>query len=121
MTRPALSFQITARCGEARRGLLVTPHGVVETPAFMPVATYGAVRGIDTQDLVALGAQIVLTNTFHLHERPGEGVIERAGGLHGFTGWRGPWLTDSGGYQVTSLSDRAKIDEDGGASHLRAG
>ncbi len=113
MTCPALSFQITARCGEARRGLLATPHGVVETPAFMPVATYGAVRGIDAQDLVALGAQIVLTNTFHLHERPGEDVIERAGGLHGFTGWHGPWLTDSGGYQVTSLSDRAKIDEDG--------
>ncbi len=109
----ALSFQITARCGEARRGLLVTPHGVVETPAFMPVATYGAVRGLDAGDLVGLGAQIALANTFHLHERPGEAVIEKAGGLHAFTGWRGPWLTDSGGYQVTSLADRAKIDEDG--------
>jgi queuine tRNA-ribosyltransferase len=109
----ALSFQITARCGDARRGLLATAHGVVETPAFMPVATYGAVRGIDAQDLVELGAQIALTNTFHLHERPGEEVIARAGGLHGFTGWRGPWLTDSGGFQVTSLADRAQIDEDG--------
>ncbi len=108
-----LSFQITAQCGAARRGLLRTPHGVVETPAFMPVATYGAVRGLDAQDLVSLGAQIALTNTFHLHERPGEDVIARAGGLHGFTGWRGPWLTDSGGYQVTSLADRATIDEDG--------
>jgi queuine tRNA-ribosyltransferase len=109
----SLSFQITARCGEARRGLLTTPHGVVETPAFMPVATYGAVRGLDGQDLVELGAQIALANTFHLHERPGEDVIARAGGLHGFAGWRGPWLTDSGGYQVTSLADRARIDEDG--------
>lgn len=113
MSKLALSFQLTARCGDARRGLLTTPHGVVETPAFMPVATYGAVRGLDAQDLVSLGAQIALTNTFHLHERPGEEVIAKAGGLHGFTGWRGPWLTDSGGYQVTSLSDRAKIDEEG--------
>ena len=109
----AFSFQVTARSGAARRGLLATPHGVVETPAFMPVATYGAVRGLGAEDLIALGAQIALTNTFHLHERPGEDIIARAGGLHGFTGWRGPWLTDSGGYQVTSLADRAKIDEDG--------
>ena len=109
----ALSFQIVARCGEARRGLLTTPHGVVETPAFMPVATYGAVRGLDARDLIALGAQIALTNTFHLHERPGEEVIARLGGLHGFTGWPGPWLTDSGGFQVTSLADRARIDEEG--------
>jgi queuine tRNA-ribosyltransferase len=106
-------FQITSRCGDARRGLLVTPHGVVETPAFMPVATYGAVRGLDARDLLELGAQIALTNTLHLHERPGEDVIARAGGLHGFTGWRGPWLTDSGGFQVTSLADRAVLDEDG--------
>jgi queuine tRNA-ribosyltransferase len=109
----ALSFQITARAGDARRGLLRTPHGLVETPAFMPVATYGAVRGLDAQDLVEVGAQIALTNTFHLHERPGEDVVARAGGLHGFTGWRGPWLTDSGGFQVTSLAHRAQIDEDG--------
>jgi len=110
---PRLRFQITAQGGAARRGLLVTAHGVVETPAFMPVATYGAVRGLDAGDLVEVGAQIALTNTFHLHERPGEDVIAKAGGLHGFTGWRGPWLTDSGGFQVTSLADRAKIDEEG--------
>jgi queuine tRNA-ribosyltransferase len=110
---PRLRFQITAQSGDARRGLLVTAHGVVETPAFMPVATYGAVRGLDAGDLVEVGAQIALTNTFHLHERPGEEVIAKAGGLHGFTGWRGPWLTDSGGYQVTSLADRATIDEEG--------
>jgi queuine tRNA-ribosyltransferase len=108
-----LRFEITARDGAARRGLLFLRSGVVETPAFMPVATYGAVRGVAPPDLVALGAQLVLANTFHLHERPGEQAVAKAGGLHGFSGWRGPWLTDSGGYQVTSLADRAKVDEEG--------
>jgi queuine tRNA-ribosyltransferase len=112
VSRP-LRFTVTARDGAARRGILTTPHGVVETPAFMPVGTYGAVRGVSPDDLVDLGAQITLTNTYHLHERPGEEVIARAGGLHGWTGWQGPWLTDSGGFQVTSLLDRARIDEDG--------
>lgn len=79
----------------------------------MPVATFGAVRGVSADDLEALGAQILLANTYHLHERPGEDVIARAGGLHGFTGWRRPWLTDSGGFQVTSLADRVKVDEEG--------
>jgi queuine tRNA-ribosyltransferase len=109
----ALSFTITARDGAARRGLLRTRSGLVETPAFMPVATYGAVRGVSPRDLTELGAQILLANTFHLHERPGEETIARAGGLAGFCGWRGPWLTDSGGYQVTSLADRARVDEEG--------
>ena len=109
----ALSFQVVARQQAARRGLLVTAGGVVETPAFMPVATYGAVRGVGFDDLRALGAQIVLANTFHLHERPGEDVVAKAGGLRGFTGWRGPWLTDSGGFQVTSLADRVQLDEHG--------
>jgi queuine tRNA-ribosyltransferase len=97
----------------ARTGLMSTPHGQVQTPAFMTVATYGAVRGVTPEELAALGAQILLANTYHLHERPGEDVIRELGGLHGFTGWRGPWLTDSGGYQVTSLSDRMRLDEDG--------
>src|SRR5512145_367158 len=110
---PPLHFEITARDGEARRGLLALRSGVVETPAFMPVATYGAVRGVAPRDLVALGAQILLANTFHLHERPGEDAVAKAGGLAGFSGWRGPWLTDSGGYQVTSLADRAVITEEG--------
>jgi queuine tRNA-ribosyltransferase len=79
----------------------------------MPVATFGAVRGISVEDLQSAGAQILLSNTYHLHERPGEETVEALGGLHGFTGWRGPWLTDSGGYQVTSLSDHAKVSEDG--------
>jgi queuine tRNA-ribosyltransferase len=109
----AISFEIAAHDGEARAGLLRTPHGVVRTPAFMPVATLGAVRGVGPDDLAELGAEIVLANTYHLHERPGEEVVAKLGGLHGFTGWSGPWLTDSGGYQVTSLSDRSRVDEDG--------
>jgi queuine tRNA-ribosyltransferase len=106
-------FEIVARDGGARRGVLRTAHGAIETPAFMPVATYGAVRGVSAQELVGLGATILLANTYHLHERPGDAVVERLGGLHGFTGWRGPWLTDSGGFQVTSLGDRVRLGEDG--------
>ena len=106
-------LEVLARDGLARRGRLSTPHGVVDTPAFMPVATFGAVRGISAAELAEAGAQILLSNTYHLHERPGEDVVEALGGLHGFTGWHGPWLTDSGGFQVTSLSDRARIDEEG--------
>jgi len=106
-------LEVVATDGSARRSTLTTPHGVIETPTFMPVATYGAVRGISNAELKEAGAQILLSNTYHLHERPGEETIDGLGGLHGFTGWTGPWLTDSGGFQVTSLSDRAKIDETG--------
>ena len=106
-------LEVLGREGAARRARLTTPHGVIETPTFMPVATYGAVRGVSFQELAEAGAQILLSNTYHLHERPGEETVEALGGLHGFTGWEGPWLTDSGGFQVTSLSDRAKIDETG--------
>jgi len=113
VTAPGFDFSREARDGAARVGRLVTPHGTVETPAFMPVATYGAVRGVDPQELRAAGAQIALANTYHLHERPGEQVVATLGGLHGFTGWSGPWLTDSGGYQVTSLAHQARLDEDG--------
>jgi len=111
--RAGFGFAIEARDGAARAGSFTTPHGVVPTPAFMPVATYGAVRGIEAATLRAIGARIVLANTYHLHERPGESVVAALGGLHGFTGWSGPWLTDSGGYQVTSLSDRAVVSEEG--------
>jgi queuine tRNA-ribosyltransferase len=113
MRAKGYDFQVLARDGEARASRLTTPHGVVETPAFMSVATFGAVRGVAAHDLEALGAQILLANTYHLHERPGEELIREQGGLHGFTGWRGPWLTDSGGFQVTSLADRVKLDEQG--------
>ncbi len=106
-------FEILAEDGPARSGRLRTPHGVVETPAFMPVATFGAVRGISPDELLGAGAQILLANTYHLHEQPGEGVIAALGGLHGFTGWRGPWLTDSGGFQVTSMADRLIVEERG--------
>ena len=113
MRAKGFRFDITARDAGARSGTLETPHGAISTPAFMSVATYGAVRGVSAADLHALGAQVLLANTYHLHERPGEEVIRNQGGLHGFTGWRGPWLTDSGGYQVTSLSHRMKLDEEG--------
>jgi queuine tRNA-ribosyltransferase len=107
------TFRLEARDGAARAGRLVTPHGSVATPTFMCVATYGAVRGVDPDDLAGIGAQILLANTYHLHERPGEDIVRSQGGLHGFTGWRGPWLTDSGGYQVSSLADRVEIAEEG--------
>jgi queuine tRNA-ribosyltransferase len=110
---PPFSFEIEASDGAARAGRLATPHGAIETPAFMPVATYGAVRGVAPDELAAVGAQILLANTYHLHERPGEILVADQGGLHGFTGWAGPWLTDSGGYQVTSLAAGARVDEEG--------
>ena len=111
--RPGFAFKIDAVDDAARCGRLTTPHGVIETPAFMPVATHGAVRGVSAAELEGAGAQILLANTYHLHERPGEEVVAGVGGLHGFTGWRRPWLTDSGGFQVTSLAARLNIDERG--------
>ena len=106
--------------GRARCGLMTTAHGVVETPAFMPVGTQGAVKGLTQLDLEGLGAQIVLGNTYHLYLRPGDDLIARRGGLHRFIGWPHPILTDSGGYQVFSLSARRTISEDGArfTSHL---
>jgi len=112
-TSTGFAFEITARDGDARRGRLATPHGTIDTPAFMPVGTFGAVRGVSAAELEALGAEILLANAYHLHERPGEATVAALGGLHGFTGWRRPWLTDSGGYQVTSLADRVRVDEAG--------
>ena len=97
-----------------------TPHGSVETPAFMPVGTQGAVKGVTHRDLDDLGAQIILGNTYHLFLRPGDGLIARAGGLHKFIGWDRPILTDSGGYQIFSLADRRRVSEEGAEfqSHL---
>lgn len=97
----------------ARAGLLHTPHGIVETPVFMPVGTQATVKTMSPEELVDLGAQIILSNTYHLFIRPGEDIVKRAGGLHQFMNWQGPILTDSGGFQVFSLSDRRKITEEG--------
>src|SRR6185295_1883803 len=119
-------FHVTHTEGEARRGVLRTAHGDVETPVFMPVGTRGAVKAITHRDLEDAGAQIILGNTYHLHLRPGDDLIARAGGLHAFIGWNKPILTDSGGYQVFSLAARRKVTEDGvqfrshldGSAHL---
>ena len=111
--RAAFAFTVTHRDGGARRGVLTTPHGVVHTPAFMPVGTRGAVKAITHRDVADAGAEIILGNTYHLHLRPGDELIARAGGLHAFIGWPHPILTDSGGYQVFSLAAMRKVTEDG--------
>ncbi|HEY4581839.1 MAG TPA: tRNA guanosine(34) transglycosylase Tgt [Lysobacter sp.] len=108
-----MSFQLLGTDGAARRGRLTFPRGTVETPAFMPVGTYGSVKGVTPDQVRGLGAEIILGNTFHLYLRPGLDVIGDHGGLHGFTRWNGPILTDSGGFQVFSLAHRRKISEDG--------
>lgn len=98
---------------KARRGKLITKHGEIETPFFMPIATKGAVKGLSSLDMKELGAQILLSNTYHLFLRPGEKLIKKAGGLHGFMNWDRPVLTDSGGFQVFSLAKFRKISEEG--------
>jgi queuine tRNA-ribosyltransferase len=108
------SFAITAREGAARAGVLRTAHGDVRTPAFLPVGTKATVKAVDPDELRAVGAEIVLANTYHLHFRPGEELIAELGGLHAFMGWDGPILTDSGGFQVFSLRDTLlEVDDDG--------
>src|SRR5215467_9066552 len=106
-----LSFHLLATQGAARRGRLTTPHGVVETPAFMPVGTLGAVKGVSPQELEAAGASILLANLYHLVLRPGIAAVAELGGLHRFTGWRGPLATDSGGFQVWSLAGLRVVDD----------
>src|SRR4029077_12973712 len=124
LTRP---FELLARDGTARQGRLRTAHGIVETPAFMPVRTCGTVKSLPPADLREIGAEIVLANTYHLFLRPGAPLIRELGGLHRFMAWDGPILTDSGGYQVWSLAALRTIREegvrfrshlDGGAEHL---
>src|SRR3989442_15825639 len=109
----SFGFRVTHTDGAARRGVMSTPHGDVRTPAFMPVGTQGAVKGVTHRDLENLGADILLANTYHLYLRPGAGLIARRGGLHAFIGWSRPILTDSGGYQGFSLAARRPIDEQG--------
>lgn len=108
-------YKLTAQCPEtgARAGEFTTPHGVIKTPVFMPVGTQATVKAMTPPELEGLGAQIILGNTYHLHMRPGEDIVEEAGGLHRFMGWNHPILTDSGGFQVFSLANINKIKEDG--------
>jgi queuine tRNA-ribosyltransferase len=108
-----MRFDVKASDGLARRGTLDFPRGKVETPAFMPVGTYGTVKGMLPRDIKEIGAQIILGNTFHLSLRPGTEVVKAHGDLHDFTGWQGPILTDSGGFQVWSLGKLRKISEAG--------
>jgi queuine tRNA-ribosyltransferase len=108
-----LRFKLLAEEGLARRGRLELNHGTVETPAFMPVGTYGSVKGVLPRSLDEMGAQIILANTFHLWMRPGLDVVKGFGGLHAFERWERPILTDSGGFQVWSLAEMRKIDENG--------
>lgn len=106
-------FKLLTQSGKARRGTLKTAHGNIETPFFMPIATVGALKGLTADEAKDLGAQILLSNTYHLHLRPGEGTVRKAGGLHKFMNWEGPILTDSGGYQVFSLAKMRKLKDDG--------
>ena len=108
-----MNFDLLATEGRARRGRITTARGVIETPAFMPVGTYGTVKAMSPEELSALGAQIILGNTFHLLLRPGMEVIRAHAGLHRFMHWSGPILTDSGGFQVFSLATLRKISEQG--------
>src|ERR1044072_4030003 len=115
MTETQFSFRLqnVDATTSARAAQFSTPHGVVETPAFMPVGTQGTVKGVDPGRLRDTGAQMILANTYHLSLRPGEQTVAALGGLHNFMGWNGPILTDSGGFQVFSLADRMKLDESG--------
>lgn len=115
VTRGRVSFELVSACPHtgARRGRLHTAHGTVETPCFMPVATYGAVKTLSAPEVARLGYELVLSNTYHLSLRPGAEFVERFGGLHKFMGWGGSILTDSGGFQVMSLSKNRKITDEG--------
>jgi len=110
---PVCDFTLERTLGAARAGTLTLPHGTIRTPAFMPVGTHGVVRGLSAADVRRTGAQIILGNTYHLHIRPGEDVVRAMGGLHRFTTWDRPMLTDSGGFQVFSLEGLRRIEEDG--------
>src|SRR5262245_58689512 len=112
MTAP-LSFHIDATSGRARAGRIVTSRGTIETPVFMPVGTAGTVKAMTPAELSAVGAQVILGNTYHLYLRPGVDVVTAAGGLHRFIGWSHPILTDSGGFQVFSLRAISSISDDG--------
>jgi queuine tRNA-ribosyltransferase len=109
----AFSFRTSHESGPARLGWFSTPHGVVETPAFMPVGTHGTIKGLSVDEVAAVGGRMVLSNAFHLYLRPGDHMVRALGGLHAFTRWDGPMLTDSGGFQVFSLSKLRTVSEKG--------
>mgnify|MGYP001070313122 CR=1 FL=1 len=108
-----MSFELVATTGNARAGLLRTPHGDVPTPVFCPVGTHATVKAVSPRDLRDMGATQILANAYHLHLRPGDELIAQLGGLHAFMGWERPILTDSGGYQIFSLAERREVDSDG--------
>ena len=108
-----MEFQINAKDGAARAGVIKTAHSEISTPVFMPVGTCGVVKSLDTDDINTLGAKIILANTYHMYLRPGSEVMKKMGGLHGFSGFKGSFLTDSGGFQAFSLSANSKADENG--------
>jgi queuine tRNA-ribosyltransferase len=108
-----MQFELLRTCGQARRGILRLRRGVVQTPAFMPVGTYGTVKAMTPEELSQAGAEVILGNTFHLMLRPGSALVRDLGGLHRFMHWEGPILTDSGGFQVWSLAERRKLTEEG--------
>jgi len=114
--KTGFSFKCQANCShtQARAGVFATPHGVVETPKFMPVGTLANVKTLTPAHLEAAGSQMVLANTYHLHLQPGEAIVAGAGGLHKFMAWPGPMLTDSGGFQVFSLSQMRTITDEWG-------
>lgn len=120
MQKLPVTYELIKKTGNARAGIITTPHGTIETPVFMPVGTQGTVKGMTKEELVELGSEIILGNTYHLHLRPGDDLVARFGGLHKFSGWEKPILTDSGGFQVFSLGHLRKITEEGVAfsSHL---
>lgn len=107
-----MNFQIDAKCGAARATTITTAHSVIQTPVFMPVGTAGAIKSLDTSDINALGAMIILANTYHMYLRPGADILRQMGGLHGFSGFNGSFLTDSGGFQAFSLSQHSKANDD---------
>ncbi|MGD8604335.1 MAG: tRNA guanosine(34) transglycosylase Tgt, partial [Anaerolineales bacterium] len=109
----SFEFELTAQDGEARAGTFATPHGDLHTPVFAPVGTQATVKALTPAQLKDLGAGLVLSNTYHLYLRPGDELVAQMGGLHTFMNWDGPILTDSGGFQVFSLSERRQIDDDG--------
>ena len=115
------SFELITQDEKARLGKILTPRGTINTPAFMPVGTLGTVKGVFTEDLLETGSEIILGNTYHLMLRPGEDILKKFGGIHEYMNWKKPILTDSGGFQIMSLSNIAKVDKEIGAifnSHI---